>query len=42
MLPAIAAIAALQAIVVLAVFVLLVDRLVKNYYSKRSEDRLKC
>ena len=40
MFPAIVAIAALQAIVVLAVLCLLVERLVKNHYSKRSEARL--
>ena len=40
MLPAIVAIAALQAIVILAVLFLIVERLAKNYYSKRSEDRL--
>ncbi|MCH7737984.1 MAG: HEAT repeat domain-containing protein [Chloroflexi bacterium] len=41
MFAAIAAIALLQAIVVLAVFSLLIERLARNFYAKRSEARLK-
>lgn len=41
MLPAIVAIVALQAIVILAVFTLLVERWAKNHFSKRSEARVK-